>query len=98
MRKLVCLLFCCCLFVSSKAQLKWYNPMDTGFPVIQNQGFTDEIGKTYVRLPDRAKEKVRDAVWYLSRNSAGLAICFYSNAPEIKIRYAAYAFYRSLRY
>lgn len=87
MKKLVCLLFCCLLFVSSKAQLKWYNPMDADFPVIQNQGFTDEIGKTYVRLPDRAKEKVRDAVWHLSRNSAGLAIYFYSNAPEIKIRY-----------
>ncbi len=69
------------------AQWKWYNPAETDFPVIQNQGFTDEIGKSYTRLPDRAKAHVRQAVWNLSRNSSGLAIHFYSNAPEIRIRY-----------
>lgn len=83
--------FCLLLFFTASsavsAQWKWYNPMDTGYPVIQNQGFTGEISKTYVRLPDRAKGVVRDDVWNLSRNSSGLALHFYSNAPEIKIRY-----------
>ncbi|MDE5568521.1 MAG: SGNH/GDSL hydrolase family protein [Muribaculaceae bacterium] len=66
---------------------KWYNPMDAGFPVVQNQGWTSEIGNTYYRLPDRAMGKVRGPVWNLSRHSSGLAIHFYSNAPQIKVRY-----------
>ncbi|MEG1546996.1 MAG: SGNH/GDSL hydrolase family protein, partial [Bacteroides sp.] len=58
------------------------------FPVVQNQGFTKEIGNSYSRLPNRAKEVVRKPLWNLSRSSAGLAIYFYCNAPQIKIRYA----------
>ena len=67
--------------------IKWFNPMQTGFPVVQNQAFVEELSQSYHRLPDRAKPLVRDAVWNLSQNSAGLAIHFYSNSPEIKIRY-----------
>ena len=78
------LIFVC---IPTFAQTKWYNPLQTDVPVIQNQGFSDEIGKSYVRLPDRAKDKIRPAVWNLSRNSAGLSIHFYSNAPQIEIRY-----------
>lgn len=63
------------------------NPVEADQPVIQNQGWTDEIGRTYMRLPDRAEANVRKPLWDLSRNSAGLAIYFYSNAPEIKVRY-----------
>lgn len=68
-------------------QWKWYNPMEAGFPVVQNQGWTSEIGDTYYRLPDRAKGNVRGALWELSRNSAGLAVHFYTNAPKIRVRY-----------
>lgn len=67
--------------------IKWFNPMQAGFPVVQNQAFVEELSQSYHRLPDRAKPLVRDAVWNLSQNSAGLAIHFYSNSPEIKIRY-----------
>lgn len=87
MKKLLCSLLLCLVALSVSAQWKWYNPMEAGFPVIQNQGFSNEIGKTYSRLPDRAKDVVRGPVWDLSRNSAGLAVYFYSNAPEIKVRY-----------
>ena len=66
---------------------KWFNPMEAGFPVVQNQGWTSEIGQTYYRLPERAMGKVRGPVWNLSRHSAGLAVHFYSNAPQIKVRY-----------
>ena len=61
--------------------------MEEDFPVIQNQGWTGEIGKSYQRLPDRAKEVVRKNVWNLSGNSAGLAIHFYTNAERIEVRY-----------
>ncbi len=55
--------------------------------MIQNQGWTDEIGKSFNRLPDRAEEVVRPSVWGLSRNSSGLAIHFYTNSEQIEIRY-----------
>lgn len=74
-------------FLSAKAEWKWFNPQQAGFPVIQNQGWAPELEHSYARLPDRAKQMVRKEVWNLSRNSAGLAIHFYSNAPQIKIRY-----------
>lgn len=73
---------------SVNAEWKWFDPQQAAEPVIQNQGWTDEIGKTYTRLPERAQNKVPEAVWNLSRHSAGLSVHFYSNAPEITVRYA----------
>lgn len=66
---------------------KWVNPLDCPYPTIQNQAWNAETGKGYHRLPDRAQPKVRGAVWSLGRHSAGLAVHFYSNAPEIRVRY-----------
>ena len=94
MKKLSIIVVLCLVALSAGAQWKWINPMDAGFSVIQSQGFTDEIGKTYVRLPDRAKDVVRKDVWDLSRHSAGLAIYFYSNAPTMQIRYQVAKDYR----
>ncbi len=65
----------------------WRNPKDCGYNVIQNQAFADEIGGEYNRLPGRAEALVRPAVWNLSLQSAGLAVSFYCNAPEIYVRY-----------
>lgn len=73
--------------ISLFSQTKWYHPLTQDYPVIQNQGWTNEIGKTYQRLPDRAEKNVRKPVWGLSGNSAGLALYFYSNAEKIEIRY-----------
>ena len=75
------------IVASAHAQWNWTDPQKAGYPVIQGQGFTKEIGQTYVRLPDRAKDKINPHVWYLSRNSTGLSIHFYSNAPSITVRY-----------
>ncbi len=72
---------------AASAQITWYNPLDQEQCVIQNQAFEQEIGHTYVRLPERAREQVSQAIWNLSRNSAGLAIHFYSDAPHIEVRY-----------
>lgn len=85
--KILLTLSACFFFLSSQAQWKWLNPLECGFPIIQNQGWTNEIGNSYNRLPQRAEGKVSDPVWELSRHSAGIAIHFYCNAPEIKIRY-----------
>lgn len=71
----------------AQAQWKWIDPLQAGYPVIQNQGWSKEIGSTYARLPERAEKKVRSAVWDLSRQTAGLALYFYTNTPELKIRY-----------
>lgn len=68
-----------------QAQMRWTDPLEAGAGV-QGQGWS-ELNKTYVRLPDKAESMVRDAVWSLSRNSAGLSIIFRSNAPEIHVKY-----------
>ena len=38
----------CFTVLSAHAQWKWLNPLECGFPVIQNQGWTEEIGDRYV--------------------------------------------------
>ena len=86
LRKLL-LSLSCLLVLMASAQWRWVDPLRCGYPVVQNQGWTDEIGKSYTRLPERAKERVRKLVWELSRNSAGLAIRFYSNASELRVSY-----------
>lgn len=68
-------------------QLVWHNPVKEHSLVIRNQGFPQEAGLSYNRLPQRAQQKVRPAVWKLSRHSSGLSIRFQSNAVHIKIRY-----------
>lgn len=66
--------------------MTWYNPMTCGYEVVQNQAFAGEIDG-YNRLPERAKGVVRNPVWNLSQNSAGLAIYFYTNSPAVEVRY-----------
>lgn len=41
----------------------------------------------WTRLPDDAREKVRDAVWNLSRHSAGITIRFVTDSPEIGVEW-----------
>lgn len=87
-KSFVFLFFLCCISTSRlHAQWNWYNPLHCDSFVIQNQGWKNEIGKSYVRLPQRAERNVRTDVWNLSRQSAGLSICFRTNASEIKVRY-----------
>ncbi|MDD4778180.1 MAG: SGNH/GDSL hydrolase family protein [Fermentimonas sp.] len=73
--------------IFSQGQTKWYNPLEAEYPVIQNRGWSNEIGKSYQRLPYRAEKTVRKSVWNLSENSAGLAIHFNTNAEKIEVRY-----------
>ncbi|MEC7584021.1 MAG: SGNH/GDSL hydrolase family protein [Planctomycetota bacterium] len=41
----------------------------------------------YDRLPAEAEGVVRKAVWNLSRDSAGMAVRFFSSTPEVHVRY-----------
>ncbi len=65
----------------------WWNPSSIEFEVIEGRGWNDSTNLNYRRLPDRAKESVRNEVWNLSKQSAGLSISFISNASNISVRY-----------
>src|SRR5690242_9619209 len=74
-------------FSQKDIRYKWWDPAKNDFPVIEGQAWPQEVAERYDRLPAKAERTVRDAVWYLSRESAGLLIRFRSNAPEIRVRY-----------
>ena len=88
MKKNLLLIIAALSSLAAAAQIKWFNPMDAGFPVIQNQAWVGaERENPYNRFPLRAKENVRKYVWSLSRHSAGECIVFTTNAKEIQVRY-----------
>lgn len=87
-RNLLLLLFLQVMAFTAFAEIKWYNPMEAGFAVIQNQGWTDEERENpYDRFPLRVKQDVRKSIWSLSRHNAGECIVFTTNAKEITVRY-----------
>lgn len=88
MRRNLLLFFLAFFSMNAFAGIKWYNPMQAGFPFIQNQAWTgEERENPYNRFPLRVKENVRGAVWSLSHHSAGECIVFTTNAKEIYVRY-----------
>lgn len=70
----------------AQAQMVWHDPMLASESVMQNQVFAEEI-HGYARLPKRAQGEVRKDVWSLAQNSAGLMIAFYTNSPDVEVRY-----------
>lgn len=62
----------------------WYDVELLG---IEGQGWTDTKAK-FDRLPAKAEGVVRGAVWGLSRQSAGLAVRFKSDATTIQARWS----------
>ena len=90
------ILFCLSLLLGAvlvraqapEAPLKWFDPLEAG-PVVHGVGWT-ELQSGYVRLPDRARDVVRDQIWDLSRNSAGLSLVFESDASEILVLYGVH--------
>ncbi|SDD97493.1 Lysophospholipase L1 [Dyadobacter soli] len=73
---------------AQNSQYVWWNPQSAAFPVVEGQAWPKEVKGPYDRLPARAEKQVRDVVWNLSTQSAGLMIRFRANSSEIKIRYA----------
>lgn len=73
------------LLVSQKKGItNWNIPLES-ITQFEGKGWND-IG--YQRLPDKAKNTVRDAVWSLSKHAAGLGIRFETDADSIFISYA----------
>lgn len=69
------------------AQTAWHNPATDSLLPIQGRAWNAETGKAYQRLPQRAEQLVRKPVWDLSLQTAGLYVKFYTNAPQIQVKY-----------
>lgn len=60
--------------------VRWYDARDLG---VEGQGWA-EMKSPFDRLPAKAAGVVRDSVWNLSRQSAGLCVRFETDANEIR--------------
>ena len=69
------------------AQTRWYNPETEGAKLHGQVMQADTRSHFYQRLPDRIKSNVRDIVWNLSRNAAGLTLKFHTNSKGIVVKY-----------
>lgn len=87
MRKVLPAMALVLVSVSAEAATRWVNPLKQDYYTVQNQAWENEIGKSFVRLPDRAEQSVRKPLWDLSRNSAGLSLNFVTDAPSVTVRY-----------
>jgi hypothetical protein len=64
------------------ADPSWHDPAAWG---IEGKGWAD-TERPYDRFPARAKAKVPDSVWNLSRQSAGLCVRFRTDSPSVSLR------------
>ena len=71
---------------SQESNYVWWNPAKNPLPSIEGQAWKD-VKNPYDRLPARAEKLVRQDVWDLSQNSAGLMLRFKSNSDQIMVRY-----------
>lgn len=74
-------------FSSFAQQIKWWNPGEARFPVIEGKAWHTNLVRPYDRLPAKAEKTVRQAVWSLGQNTAGEYIKFTTNATELTVRY-----------
>jgi len=84
--KILCVLFLAIsTLVSAQKQddYIWYTVSDS-VQRLEGQGW-ENIG--FNRLPDKAENTVRDAVWNLSRSSAGLGVRFETDADSVIVQY-----------
>ena len=69
-----------------EGEIDWYDVKDIG---VEGKGWTD-TKRYFDRLPTKAQGMVREAVWNLSRHSAGMCMRFVSDSPNIYVRYSLY--------
>ena len=70
-------------FNFSEDDVDWYDVKEFG---VEGKGWS-ETKKYFDRLPSKAEGFVRDQVWNLSRDSAGMCFRFVSDSPNIYVRY-----------
>jgi len=63
--------------------IRWYDIRELG---LEGQAWK-EVKAPFDRLPARAEGVVRDAVWSLSRHSAGIAVRFVTTSPELHLQW-----------
>lgn len=63
--------------------IDWHDVREWG---VEGKGFAD-TERYFDRLPARAKNTVRDAVWKLSHDTAGMSAHFEADTPAIYVRY-----------
>lgn len=68
---------------TDKNGVAWYGAHDIG---VEGQAWSD-TESPFDRLPARAKDQVRSAVWGLSKQSAGLSVRFVTDATTIHARW-----------
>lgn len=71
----------------ASSTISWWNPVQNDFNVIEGQGWPGDSAAAYSRLPAKAEKTLRDAIWDLSRHTAGLTIRFRSNSEKIIVRF-----------
>ena len=69
---------------SAGSTLRW---LDAAELHLEGKGW-HEPARPFTRLPARAEGEVSDLVWRLSHNTAGLAVRFHTDAPEIHARWS----------
>lgn len=79
--------YMCIAQLTSSTRIKWWNPKDVEYPVLQGQAWHQEVKSFYDRLPERAEKSIRDIVWQLSHDAAGLKVEFKTDASNIHVRY-----------
>lgn len=72
-----------CITTASDAATVW---RDAAALTLEGKGWDDTAGP-YTRLPEKARGLVRDPVWNLAGNSAGLVARFTTNATDIRARW-----------
>ncbi len=85
--RLVCTTILVFILITVSAQKHedrtWYDPLES-INRFEGQGW-ENMG--YNRLPNKAEKSVRDKVWQLSKNTAGLGVRFETDADSISVRY-----------
>lgn len=70
---------------SDEQKPKFY---DHNFFLIEGTAFSGAVREgLYDRLPLSYKDKVREAVWDLSKNSAGISLRFLTNSTSVRVRW-----------
>lgn len=72
--------------VSGKRQAQELQWLDANTLAVEGRGWTD-TKSFYDRLPRKAEGIVREPVWQLSHDSAGMLIHFASDTPELQVRW-----------